>query len=421
MKVRDSIELVWNYYDNIIQIEQQTHEQQINSLSFSIVPQSLLEALLSEVSRIMFNEPPVLRISGDVVVVGEIHGHILDLFRIIRRFGDPRETKYLFIGDIVDRGEFSTEVAILVFVMKYLWPENIFIIRGNHEFTQMSQRCGQFSSELIAMYGNKNVESYFQHAFAFMPLAAVVNDNFFCVHGGIGPNSKEISMIEKIRRPFYDCGKTIENALAEELFWSEPSKNCPGFRLTKKKHGYLFGSKVIKDFLDHENLKLLVRSREGIEQGIEYVLDDSVVSICSASNFCGISPNKSGVLLLREDGKAESIVFPPIPYIKRSTAVHLSKQMAKMSPTQQSPLNLDTPFASSLRPARLPILLPRDMGLIQDNDANLKTNRRVKMSRKVSDISRNARAIRKEVLRAEELTGMRKTRIYVRKRSKSVY
>ena len=103
-------------------------------LVFPAVPQSLMEAICDRVTQHFRKESVVLNLPHDIVIVGDIHGHILDLFRILARFGFPPEQRYLFLGDIVDRGEFSTETITLVYLMKALWPDDVFLLRGNHEF-----------------------------------------------------------------------------------------------------------------------------------------------------------------------------------------------------------------------------------------------------------------------------------------------
>jgi serine/threonine-protein phosphatase 2B catalytic subunit len=78
-------------------------------------------------------EPNLLKLKDPVTVVGDIHGQYYDFVKMIDVGGDPENTKYLFLGDYVDRGSFSVEVVLLVYSLKLNYPKTIFLLRGNHE------------------------------------------------------------------------------------------------------------------------------------------------------------------------------------------------------------------------------------------------------------------------------------------------
>ncbi|OHS97279.1 hypothetical protein TRFO_09562 [Tritrichomonas foetus] len=142
-----------------------------------------LQSLCYQAQTTFTSSQIILHLSSQIVIVGDLHGQILDLFRIIREFGMPDNTSYLFLGDIVDRGEFSVETATIIFALRVMYPDNVHIIRGNHEFAQLCSRCG-FLEEVLEFYGSPTVFNAFVDAFAFMPLVALVDDDIVCVHGG---------------------------------------------------------------------------------------------------------------------------------------------------------------------------------------------------------------------------------------------
>lgn len=115
-------------------------------LVFKIYDRNILISICEKVSELFKKEPIVLDLKGDCIVVGDLHGHILDLYRIFTVFDLPPKTTYLFLGDIVDRGGFSVETITLLFVLKLLYPSNIYIIRGNHEFNASSEKQKEFNS-----------------------------------------------------------------------------------------------------------------------------------------------------------------------------------------------------------------------------------------------------------------------------------
>ena len=79
----------------------------------------LLE-LINTFINIVKNEPNIVSIEDPVTVVGDIHGQYYDLIKLLDVGGDPEDTKYLFLGDYVDRGNFSIECIILLYALKVI-------------------------------------------------------------------------------------------------------------------------------------------------------------------------------------------------------------------------------------------------------------------------------------------------------------
>lgn len=284
-------------------------------LSLPVVPLPLLSMILAEAGRLFGEEPMVLDVTGDVVIVGDLHGHLLDLFRILKSFGSPSKQTYLFLGDLVDRGEFSIETLTLILLMKCLWPERIFLIRGNHEFTQMWRSCG-FINELVTLYGNDGMVQDIIRALAYVPVAARVNSVNLCVHGGIGPDFTHVSQLESIRRPVYEF---YEEPLMS-LLWSDPDDKCDGYRPSTRGSGFLFGAPETEKFLKDNNLELLVRGHQCTDDGCEFMFNDRLVTVFSCSNYCGLAGNKAGVLLLKADGTREAVRLEALEYFRRPMA-----------------------------------------------------------------------------------------------------
>ena len=281
---------------------------------------NMLTSLTTEARKILETESTVFRISTDVksvLIVGDIHGHLLDLLLIFKTHGFPRNQRYLFLGDLVDRGEFSLETIVLVLALKICFPENVFIIRGNHEFSEMFETSG-FGAELSAEYNsNKSVVSMFSNVFSFLPLACVIDDKYFCVHGGIGPSFSTIHEIEKIRNPCpcIDC-----NSIVTELLWSDPSDSIPFFMPSSRGTGFLFGAKALERFFKDNGFEKVIRAHQCVKEGILHSMNNSVITVFSASNYCGITYNKGGVLLISSAG-IEEYTYGPLQYLKRESAI----------------------------------------------------------------------------------------------------
>jgi protein phosphatase len=277
------------------------------------VPDLLLSDLLSAATAIFEKEPMVLKIKRQIVVVGDLHGHLLDLCRILEEFGYPPYTRYLFLGDIVDRGEFSTETTILILTMKVLWPDCVFLIRGNHEFPEM-WASGGFAREVEELYPSTKILDQFEKCFSFVPIAAIVNDSIFCVHGGIGWSFSKVSTLAKLDRPIHD----FESHIVGDALWSDPCAISDGFFHSDRGIGCLYGELEVASFLSENNLSLIVRGHEVVEEGIRWDLNKQVATVFSASGYCNGFTNGAAVLILNTNCRCKVHKFEPLKYVYRN-------------------------------------------------------------------------------------------------------
>jgi protein phosphatase len=276
--------------------------------------------LIAQTALAIFREEKgMLELSGEFVIIGDLHGHVFDLFRILKRFGYPSSaSRYLFLGDLVDRGDFSTEVVMTILTMKILWPTDVYVIRGNHEFRSQCSEGG-FRKELEGLRYSKAVFDEIISVFNTFPIAAVINSDTLCVHGGIGPNFTNLDQIQQIPRVIGE----LYGGIADSILWSDPCEEVEEYDLSPRGNGFLYGKTALEQFLNTNSLKLLVRGHQSIQEGVRFGLDNLVVTVFSASSYCNEMNNPAGVLLVVPDYPANGVLFDPLPYITRDSVTYL--------------------------------------------------------------------------------------------------
>ena len=296
------------------------------------IPLEFFKDLVIDVTEIFSKENTLLRVSSPVTVVGDIHGHILDIFRIIRACGSPQINRYVFLGDIVDRGEFSVECITLIYIMKVLWPNNVLIIRGNHEFSYM---CGQsgFFDQLCEVYCSSELFKLVITSFSHIPLAALIDGETLCVHAGLSPATFSLSQIEELERPFDTFG---DDSFVDGLLWSDPSDDLDYFEQSPRGAGYLFGEIATRDFLENNNIKRIVRGHECVADGFKLHFSGTVMTVFSASNYCDRIPNPASAVKFLADGNYKVKHFEPLRYLRRCQVRFGTEKLDILTPTLTS-------------------------------------------------------------------------------------
>ena len=275
------------------------------------ITQEDITSLLSNVREVLKKEPTMLQLQAGIVIVGDLHGNIDDLIRIFERLRYPPATRYLFLGDYVDRGIFGLEVMLLLFALKVKFPEHIYLIRGNHETESLTGVYG-FEEEIMDKY-NEDVYAEFVETFYELPLCATVGQRIFCVHGGISPCLEKIEDLNKLPKP-----KEIPmTGLFTDLVWSDPDIEVSEFMPSRRGCGYLYGPEALNAFLTANDLDLLVRAHEVCDEGVEWpyqdddVFCDSCITVFSNTNYCD-RENSGAVLCVTENLAVTIELFDPM-------------------------------------------------------------------------------------------------------------
>lgn len=98
-----------------------------------------ITAICQAAREVFLSQPTLIELSPPVKIVGDVHGQYSDLIRLFEMCGFPPSANYLFLGDYVDRGKQSLETILLLFCYKVKYPENFFLLRGNHECANVTR------------------------------------------------------------------------------------------------------------------------------------------------------------------------------------------------------------------------------------------------------------------------------------------
>jgi serine/threonine-protein phosphatase PP1 catalytic subunit len=147
--------------------------------------ESEIRSLCIKAREIILGQPMLLELEAPIKICGDIHGQYLDLIRIFEFGGFPPDSNYLFLGDYVDRGKNSVETICLLLAFKIKFPENFFLLRGNHECSSINKVYG-FYEECKRRYSIKLWKT-FSDLFNVFPACAVIDEKIICMHGGLSP------------------------------------------------------------------------------------------------------------------------------------------------------------------------------------------------------------------------------------------
>eukprot|EP00658_Telonema_sp_P-2_P033205 TRINITY_DN24420_c0_g1_i2.p1 TRINITY_DN24420_c0_g1~~TRINITY_DN24420_c0_g1_i2.p1 ORF type:complete len:465 (+),score=89.89 TRINITY_DN24420_c0_g1_i2:396-1790(+) len=298
--------------------------------------------LCKETEVVLRSEDRHIHVQSPAYVFGDIHGNFRDLHYFIKSlvsFGDLCYTphRFVFLGDYVDRGEFSPEVIALLFAMKVIAPEKVVLLRGNHEDTLVSGDMGGYGStsfryQCRELFGNMLGEEVWKRAstaFASLPLTANIDGRIFCTHGGLPRfDGGADNRLDVLMRPDFPRLESFfqvpedetpeQRALrqaATDTCWSDPAEDesqldSYGFGANPRGNGViLFGTEAVTQFLDRFGYEYIFRAHQEKSDGLRLSKNARVFTIFSTSAYVGHS-NGAGVVLVA-DNKIRLIIKNP--------------------------------------------------------------------------------------------------------------
>eukprot|EP00887_Chlorella_sp_A99_P003122 scaffold9.g3122.t1 len=252
-----------------------------------------VRALCTKAQEIFVEESNVQPVKCPVTVCGDIHGQFQDLLELFRIGGNCPDTNYLFMGDYVDRGYHSVETVTLLVALKVRYRDRITILRGNHESRQITQVYG-FYDECLRKYGNANVWKYFTDLFDYLPLTALIENQIFCLHGGLSPTLDTLDHIRRAGARGQLSWEVPHEGPMCDLLWSDPDDRC-GWGISPRGAGYTFGQDISEQFNSVNGLGLVSRAHQLVMEGY---------------NWCG---NMAAIMEVDESMNRSFSQFDPAP------------------------------------------------------------------------------------------------------------
>ncbi|EKF29318.1 serine/threonine-protein phosphatase PP1, putative [Trypanosoma cruzi marinkellei] len=290
--------LAHNLLEKMLTLTKSATQQQI------LIREEDIRSVLDTVRDVFMSQPMLLEIRPPVRICGDTHGQYYDLMRIFEKCGFPPYSNYLFLGDYVDRGKHSVETITLLYCYKIVYPENFFLLRGNHECASINKMYG-FFDDVKRRYNIKLFKA-FTDVFNTMPVCCVVSEKIICMHGGLSPDMTSLATVNEIERP---CDVPDKGILCD-LLWADPEDEVRGFLESDRGVSYLFGEDIVSDFLDMVDMDLVVRAHQVMERGYGFFANRQLVTIFSAPNYCGEFDNDAAVMNVDEKLQCSFLIVP---------------------------------------------------------------------------------------------------------------
>jgi protein phosphatase len=222
-----------------------------------------------------------LEAKGDALVIGDLHGNleslktILEVSGFLKKMANQDDAYLIFLGDYGDRGAYSVEVYYVVLSLKLAYPNQVILLRGNHEGPKSlmayphdlpMQLQHRFPTDWVVIY-----DKMFR-LFDLLYNAVYVDGQYLMVHGGISPQIRSLSDL---------ANADLKSGLLEVLLWSDPDETVKEVAASARGAGVAFGQKVTVGVLEALNAKILIRGHEACQQGFKVNHGSRVLTLFS--------------------------------------------------------------------------------------------------------------------------------------------
>lgn len=331
-----------------------SHLDYLNSEQFA----KDLFKLCQKVRHVLEREPRVVYLQSPAYIFGDIHGNLEDLHFFsdnIWRLGMSLTAgNFLFLGDYVDRGMSCLEVTAYLLAMKLQLPHKVYLLRGNHETRDVNgweEHYGErsFIYQCRSRFGDDigyRIWEACNQVFDRLPLSAIVDQDIFCVHGGIPrPVAKDTTRVQDILNvpkvaginPPYEHEDDVYQQVASDCIWSDPASEDQEMNSVDPETGFgeslrgggaiCFGNKAVTDFLQQQGFSYIMRAHEAHAEGVAVSKGARVFTVFSTSKDHNQGSQALAGCILVDGDKLQVINRSPAyknQYVHRRDSVSLA-------------------------------------------------------------------------------------------------
>jgi diadenosine tetraphosphatase ApaH/serine/threonine PP2A family protein phosphatase len=270
--------------------------------SVTSITVSHMRELIQKVRPLIENEPSLMRREEKTsYVVGDLHGDF-EALKYTCHVMRKKKSTLVFLGDYVDRGPQQLETINFLLALKILFPERVFLLRGNHETPSVNSYYGfssvcreRFQLQAKRMYNEYNI------LFSYFSPALLIND-VLLLHGGIPQGITGLQEIADLKKGDLNA----DNVILGQILWNDPSEIHPGFEFNWARGIHCtYGERVFKEFIENHQVIRVIRGHEVFDEGYKYFFDETLLSIFSSPDYK--MGNKAKIAELSENGKISLI------------------------------------------------------------------------------------------------------------------
>ena len=246
---------------------------------------------------------------GKVIVIGDLHGDLISLMKIVEIIKLENPKYVIFLGDIVDRGLYQLECFILILALKIKDANKYFLLKGNHETLEVNRKYG-FFQDFLNQFKDPKKFNEITAVYNALPYCALVNESILCLHGGIPEDFNAINRLRGLKTS--EINLIYENTAKSllQIMWNDPKPNLKGFTESFRGRDIkFFGEDVFTDFMRENKLDCLIRAHERFPEGYKWFFNEQLLSIFSSTNYRGtLNPIPASYAIIRNKTVTPKII-----------------------------------------------------------------------------------------------------------------